>query len=105
MAVDSTKFDKAVTNNFANTQSILDGYGKALKTTITGLTDTNGVIAARTTGIKNSIKLLDDQKERLNDRLSTIETRYRARFSSLDTLVSSMQSTSSFLQQQIAKWS
>lgn len=105
MAVDSSKFEKAVTSNFASTQSILDGYGKALKTTITSLTDTNGVIAARTTGIKSSIKLLDAQKERLNDRLETIEKRYRARFTSLDKLVSSMQTTSTFLSQQIAKWS
>jgi flagellar hook-associated protein 2 len=61
------------------------------------------VISARTSGLKDSIKLLDSQKELLNNRLTGIEKRYRMRFSSLDTLISGMQSTSNFLTQQISR--
>jgi flagellar hook-associated protein 2 len=103
MSVDATKFQKAVDTNFSGLQSMMDGYGKAVNTLVTTLTDTNGVISARTTGLKDSIKLLDNQKEMLNNRLTSIEKRYRARFSSLDTMISGMQTTSTFLTQQIAK--
>lgn len=103
MSVDATKFQKAIDSNFAGLQSMLDGYGKATNTLVTTLTDTNGVISARTSGLKDSIKLLDSQKELLNTRLEAIEKRYRSRFTSLDTLISGMQSTSNFLTQQISR--
>jgi len=103
MSVDATKFQKAVDNNFSGLQSMMDGYGKAVTSLITTLTDTNGVISARTTGLKDSIKLLDNQKEMLNNRLTSIEKRYRARFTALDTMVAGMQSTGSFLSQQLAR--
>jgi flagellar hook-associated protein 2 len=38
----------------------------------------------------------------LNTRLTSVEARYRAQFNQLDTLLSSMQSTSAFLTQQLA---
>jgi flagellar hook-associated protein 2 len=38
----------------------------------------------------------------MNRRLAQIETRYRAQFTALDTLVSSMQKTSQYLTQQLA---
>jgi flagellar hook-associated protein 2 len=38
----------------------------------------------------------------LEFRLSTIEKRYRAQFTALDTLVSSLQTTGSYLSQQLA---
>jgi flagellar hook-associated protein 2 len=103
MSVDTTKFQKAVDSNFSGLQNMLDGYGKAVNTLINSLTDTNGVINARTDGLKDSIKLLDNQKEMLNNRLTSIEKRYRTRFSSLDTMISGMQSTSSYLSQQLAR--
>lgn len=104
MSVDSTKFQKAIDTNFSGLQSMIDGYGKATYSLITSLTDTNGVISARTSGLKDSIKLLDNQKELLNTRLEAIEKRYRSRFTSLDTLISGMQSTSNFLTQQISRF-
>ncbi len=104
MSVDSTKFQNAIDSNFTGLQSMLDGYGKATYSLITSLTDSNGVISARTSGLKNSIKLLDSQKELVNNRLDAIEKRYRARFTSLDTLISGMQSTSNFLTQQISRF-
>jgi flagellar hook-associated protein 2 len=103
MSVDTTKFQKAVDSNFSGLQNMMDGYGKAVNTLINSLTDTNGVINARTDGLKDSIKLLDNQKEMLNNRLTSIEKRYRTRFSSLDTMISGMQSTSSYLSQQLAR--
>lgn len=102
MSVDSTKFQKAIDSDFSGLQTMVDGYSKATTSLITSLTDTNGVITARTSGLKDSIKLLDNQKEMLNNRLTAIEQRYRARFTSLDTMISGLKNTSTFLTQQIA---
>ena len=62
----------------------------------------SGLLANSTDGITRSIKDLDDQRTQLNSRLTSIETRYRAQFNQLDTLLASMQSTSAFLTQQLS---
>jgi len=61
-----------------------------------------GIVASRTEGINSSISRLDKQTESLTVRLAAIETRYRAQFTKLDTLMASMSSTSTYLTQQIA---
>jgi flagellar hook-associated protein 2 len=59
-------------------------------------------IAARTDGIGATLKSIDLQRERLEARLESAEKRYRAQFIALDSMISSMSSTSSFLTQQLA---
>lgn len=78
------------------------GYAAQLDRLLTGLLSDEGILASRTSGITDSIKRLDKQAEALNVRLASIEARYRAQFTRLDTLLSSMSTTSAFLTQQIA---
>ena len=78
------------------------GYAAKLSSLLDNLLSEDGVLAARTEGINSSIERLDKQAERLNDRLTLIESRYRAQYSKLDVLLTSMSSTSSFLTQQIS---
>lgn len=78
------------------------GYAAKLSSLLDNLLSEDGVLAARTDGINSSIERLDKQAERLNDRLTLIESRYRAQYSKLDVLLTSMSSTSSFLTQQIS---
>ena len=66
------------------------------------LSKTDGLFTSKTDGITRSIKDLDSQRDRLSTRLTQIERRYRAQYSSLDTLVASMQQTSQYLSQQLA---
>ena len=61
----------------------------------------DGAIASRTTGINATIKDLDRQRDVLDRRLAQIEARYRKQFTALDTLMSSMTATSTFLTQQL----
>jgi flagellar hook-associated protein 2 len=60
------------------------------------------LLSSRTDGINRSIKDVGTQRDALNLRLTAIEKRYRAQFTALDTLVASMQQTSSYLTQQLA---
>lgn len=78
------------------------GYASQLDTIITNLLSDTGVVASRTEGIATSITRLDKQADSLKLRLTAIELRYRAQFTKLDTMISSMNSTSSFLTQQLA---
>ncbi len=84
------------------TVSFSIGYAAQLDNVIKNLLSDEGILASRTDGINSSIKRLDKQTEALNVRLASIEARYRAQFTKLDTLLSSMSTTSSFLTQQIA---
>jgi flagellar hook-associated protein 2 len=78
------------------------GYAAQLDRIITSLLSEDGLLAARTQGMQSSITRLDKQTDAINLRLTAIEARYRAQFTKLDTLLSSMSTTSSFLTQQIA---
>ena len=77
------------------------GYAAQLDSVITSLLSTDGLLSARTTGISTSIKRVDDQSAKISSRLASVEARYRAQYTRLDTLLSSMSSTSTFLTQQI----
>ncbi|MCX7189818.1 MAG: flagellar filament capping protein FliD [Methylotenera sp.] len=84
------------------TENFTRGYAAQLDTVISNLLSDSGIVTSRTDGLKTSITRLDKQSESISTRLATIEARYRAQFTKLDTLMSSMSTTSSFLTQQIA---
>lgn len=62
----------------------------------------DGLLDGRTDGLDRSIKDIAQRRAALNVRLDMVEKRYRAQFTALDTMLSSMQSTSSYLEQQLA---
>ena len=78
------------------------GYADQVNTLITGLLGTTGALQGRTDGLNRSIGDIGKQRTAVSTRLDAIEKRYRAQFTALDQLVSSMQSTSAFLTQQLA---
>ncbi len=81
--------------------SFARGYAARLEGLLQGVLGTDGAIASRTTGINATIKDLGRQRDVLNRRLAQIEDRYRKQFTALDTLMSSMTATSTFLTQQL----
>ncbi len=102
IAVDSSKLTKAIASDPNAVISTLSTFGTNAKTTTTALTKSGGLLAARTDGLNLSIKDFDDQRDRLDLRMTAIEKRYRQQYASLDTIVASMQQTSSYLSQQLA---
>ncbi len=78
------------------------GFAAKLGGVLDDILSSSGLLANSTDGVNSSIKDLDHQRTSLNSRLTSIEARYRAQFTSLDTLLSSMQSTSAFLTQQLS---
>lgn len=70
---------------------VLSGYG-----------GTSGVVDARTRSLQNAIRGLGKDREQLDRRMENLQKRYLAQFTTLDGLVGQLQSTGSFLTQQIA---
>lgn len=79
------------------------GFAAQLNSLISGFLDDEGILAARTDGLNSSITRLDREKEMQQTRLAAIESRYRAQFTALETMLSSMNSTSAYLTQQLTQ--
>lgn len=78
------------------------GFAVRLESLSKGWLANGGLIDARTDGLDNRIDRLSDNRDRLERRLVTVEARYVQQFAALDSLMGQMQSTSSFLTQQLA---
>ena len=84
------------------TLNFSQGYAYKLDTLASGFLNSTGPVASRTDGIGKTIKDIGNQRDALNRRMDDIEKRYRAQFTALDTMISSMNNTSNFLTQQLA---
>lgn len=103
LSVDSSKLQNAIDTDFTSVSNVLNRYGNALNIKIGELTSTTGLLSTKTTSLSAMLTEYSRQEDTLNLRLTAIEKRYRAQFSALDTAVGSMQTTSSYLTQQLAK--
>ncbi|MDQ6620898.1 MAG: flagellar filament capping protein FliD [Pseudomonadota bacterium] len=78
------------------------GFAYRMSTLLKQLVDTDGPLAARTSGLQHEIKDIDKRREALNVHLGLVEANYRAQFNALDTLLSGLSAQSASLQQQLA---
>lgn len=108
LTVDAAKLQSALTGNgagvatlFSSTATGNKGVAVRFNDAVTSMLASNGVFASRTGGINASIKDLTRQQAALELRLTAIQARYQAQFSALDSLVGKMNSTSTYLGQQL----
>jgi len=78
------------------------GYAYQLTNLAASFTGKDSILGSKTDGLNVSIKQVATQRDKFSDRLTDIEKRYRAQFTALDTMLSSMQTTQSYLTQQLA---
>ena len=84
------------------TLNLSQGIASKLQQLSTDLLDSSGTITSRTDGLNSSIKDIGTRRDAITRRLSQTEASYRAQFNALDTLISKLNQTSSFLTQQLA---
>lgn len=84
------------------TVNFSQGYAALLGTLVGNFLGSGGLISGRTDGLNQSIKDIGNQRDTMNNRLTDIEARYRAQFTALDVMIGQMNSTSSYLTQQLA---
>jgi flagellar hook-associated protein 2 len=105
LSIDSTKLQAALTADSASVSRLFSGSGgiaTRLNTAVTAMLSSSGAIAARDANLTASQKDLASQTTALNNQMALVQQRYLTQFNALDTLMSQMQSTSSYLTQQLA---
>jgi flagellar hook-associated protein 2 len=78
-----------------------DGIAKRLHATLEGAVGTGGQVPSRTDSLQSQKRDLQKAKEALDLRMQSVERRYRAQFTALDSLLSGLQSTGSYLARQL----
>ncbi len=78
------------------------GYAYELDKLAGKMLENDSLVDGRTDGINKTIRDIGNQRDALNRRLADIEQRYRAQFTALDAMISSLNATSNFLTQQLA---
>jgi flagellar hook-associated protein 2 len=78
------------------------GYAHILNQLITSVLAQEGQLESRKRGINSSIKEIESRRQTLEQRLPLQEARFRKQYSSLETSLSNMSKTSSYLNQQLS---
>lgn len=84
------------------TVSFSKGFAFELTNLANSFTGKDSLLSSKTDGLNVTLKSVTSARDRFESRLETIEKRYRAQFTALDTALMSMQSTSAYLTQQLA---
>jgi flagellar hook-associated protein 2 len=99
--------DSKLTSLLAQDRSLVNklfgganGIAARLDTALGAALSSNGALAARDTAHAQAQKSIDLQRQQLDSRLQTVQTRYLTQFTALDSLLSQMKSTSNYLTQQ-----
>ena len=108
LSVDGSKLDTALKDPNRDVAAFFTGSGdfKGLAATVSdglkNFIDAGGLLAGRTEGLNASIKLIGKQREAFEARLESVQKRYQAQFTALDSTIASMTQTSNYLTQQLA---
>ena len=99
------KLDAAMASNFEGVSALFSSTS-GVATRLTKVTDdmlgSKGIFKTRTDGLNDTIRSLGKSEERMELQMAQTEKRYRAQFTSLDTMMVNMQSMSSYMTQQLA---
>ena len=106
LKLDNAKLTAAMEANFEGVSQLFgsaDGIAARLANALTPRLAADAELDVRTKRLnQKSIELQKDQAA-LDARMAKVEARYRAQFNNLDSLLSKMQSTSSYLTQQLTQ--
>lgn len=104
LQLDSSKFNSALTANFSDVQNLVSsptGIATRLEAWTKSALETGGLIDTRSQGLTKSIKNYNEDIGKLENRMAAIEKKYRIEYTNLNLLLSSMNSTSTFLTHQL----
>ena len=103
LKLDSDKLNAALADGGKQVSDVFggdNGFSAQLGAQLTNWVGDHGVLTGRTDSISQQLKDLGDQQTALDARMDSLTARYQAQFTALDTLMSKLNSTSSYLQQQ-----
>jgi flagellar hook-associated protein 2 len=107
LTIDSDELNAAIDGDFDSFVNLFsaedEGYAARLSSIADAWLATDGLIDAREDGLNDQLDRNEDDQVRFEARLELIETRIRAQFTALDTLVSELSSTGDFLTSQLSQ--
>lgn len=105
MTFDSSTLTTAMTDDLEGVINFFTDASKGFDVRMDGMLDSflqnGGVIDSIVSGAKSEVTEITRNRNLLEQRLISTEARLRSQFASLDTLMSSMQTTSSYLTSQL----
>lgn len=105
LKVDSTKLAAALKDNMVDVEKLLsgeNGISKKLAAVADTFVKSGGLISSATDGMTTTLKSLEKQYQATSDRIDAKMENYRKQFTALDSMVAKMNSTSSYLTQQLS---
>jgi flagellar hook-associated protein 2 len=105
LVLDNTKLTASMTANFDEVAKLFggeNGVATRLSSAITPRLAADAEIDVRSKRLNQKSVDLQKQQAKLETRMAQVEARYRQQFTALDSLLSKLQSTSSFLTQQLS---
>ncbi|HQT31248.1 MAG TPA: flagellar filament capping protein FliD [Thiobacillus sp.] len=104
LLLDSSKLNSAISANFSDVTHLFSssaGYATRLEAWAKSALVAGGLIDTRTQNLNKYVKDQNEAVDRLESRMTALEKKYTAEYTNLNLLLSRMNSTSTFLTQQL----
>ncbi len=106
LLLDSSKLNSAISANFSDVSNLFSsstGYATRLEAWAKSTLVAGGLIDTRTQNLHKYVKGQNEAVGRLENRMTALQKKYTLEYTNLNLLLSSMNSTSTFLTQQLVK--
>jgi flagellar hook-associated protein 2 len=102
LSINSSKLTSAMEADFTAVAKTISAYGSAFDKLTTQMNGSDGLIASRLDGLNSTTSRLKDGISAQERRMVLVQARYEKQFANLETLLSSLTTTSNYLGQQLA---
>jgi flagellar hook-associated protein 2 len=100
LSLNSETFDNALSSDPSTVQNLFastNGIGTQLSNLVTNYNSSSGILQTRITDLNTDVSNLSTQQTALNARMATYQEQLVQQYSNLDTLMTSLDNTSSYL--------
>ncbi|HEU4618975.1 MAG TPA: flagellar filament capping protein FliD [Gammaproteobacteria bacterium] len=101
-SLDEGALEKALETNESGVEALVSAFGASFSETIESYSGPDGILSSRTDQLNAELRRIGQERDSLDARMSVFEDRLQKQFSALDSLVSELKSTSTYLAQQLA---
>jgi flagellar hook-associated protein 2 len=108
LSLDSSKLDSAIAANFSDVSNLFSsstGYATRLEAWGKSALAAGGLFDTRTQSLNKFVKDRNEEIDRLENRMTALQKKYTAEYTNLNLMLSRMNSTSTFLTQQLSSGS
>jgi len=108
LSLDSSKLNSAISANFSDVTNLFSsstGFPTRLADWAQSTLDPGGLIDTRTQSLNKYVQDRNDEIDRLENQMTALQKKYTAEYTNLNLLLSRMNSTSTYLTQQLSSTS